>query len=91
VISLSSARLEQNIPNPFGNTTMIEYYIPETASSALIKVTGNNGEVISNVQINNKGKGQITFSTPRLSQGLYYYTLMIDGQVVDTKKMVLNR
>jgi len=47
--------------------------------------------VISNVQINNKGKGQITFSTPRLSQGLYYYTLMIDGQVVDTKKMVLNR
>jgi hypothetical protein len=88
---LSSAKLEQNIPNPFNQTTLINYYIPETAGHAFIKVSGINGQEIKTVQLNGLGSGQLTLQTSTLASGNYTYSLYIDGSLVDTKVMVLAR
>jgi len=88
---LSSAKLEQNIPNPFNQTTLINYYVPETAGHAFIKVTGINGRDIKTIQLNGTGSGQITLQTATLASGNYTYSLYVDGSLIDTKVMVLAR
>jgi hypothetical protein len=88
---LSSAKLEQNIPNPFNQTTLINYYVPETAGHAFIKVTGINGNAIKTIQLNGAGSGQITLQTATLASGNYTYSLYVDGNLIDTKVMVLAR
>jgi hypothetical protein len=89
--TLSSAKLEQNIPNPFNQTTLINYYVPETAGHAFIKVTGINGEAIKIIQLNGTGSGQITLQTATLASGNYTYSLYVDGNLIDTKVMVLEK
>ncbi len=88
-IQLSSARLEQNAPNPFNQSTLISYYVPQTAGNATIMVTDINGRNIKTVQLGAMGSGQITLQTSQLMSGTYTYSLYVDGNLIDTKKMIL--
>lgn len=88
-ISLSSARLFQNIPNPFSQSTLINYYLPQNTSSASIRITGMNGETIKSIAITGTGAGQISIQTAQLATGTYMYSLYVDGNLIDTKKMEL--
>ncbi|HEV3325700.1 MAG TPA: T9SS type A sorting domain-containing protein [Puia sp.] len=88
-LALSSARLFQNIPNPFNQTTLINYYLPQTTGTALIRITGINGETIRSIALNGTGAGQLSVQTAQLAAGTYMYTLIVDGNLIDTKRMVL--
>lgn len=89
VISLSSARLGQNIPNPFSQTTLINYYVPQGAGQAFIQITDMSGQVLRSVSLSGNGNGQLTLQTGQLAAGTYTYSLFVDGQMIDTKKMLL--
>lgn len=84
----SSARLDQNIPNPFNGKTVINYFVPETTSKAQIKITSQNGTelIVSDVQT---GSGILQIDASLIATGIYFYSLIADGVVVDTKQMVL--
>jgi trimeric autotransporter adhesin len=86
---LSSARLYQNAPNPFNQTTMISYFIPDNTGSATIQITDMSGAVIKSIPVNAKGNGQLTLATSQMPAGVYNYSLYIDRNVIDTKRMVL--
>ncbi len=88
---LSSAKLYQNAPNPFNQTTLINYYIPENTRSASIQITDINGMTIKSVSVNSKGNGQLTLATSQLNSGTYTYSLIIDGALIDTKRMILTK
>jgi hypothetical protein len=90
-IALSSAKLDQNIPNPFKQNTLINYYVPESAATAVIQVTGIDGEKIKTFMLTSKGNGEISLQTGQLAAGTYSYSLFINGKLVDTKKMVLTK
>lgn len=85
------ARLEQNVPNPFMQTSYIRYYIPSSAKDAAIVISNLNGTVIR--QFNNLAAdyGTVTVDAGILTAGTYQYTLVIDQKVVDTKQMVMTR
>ncbi len=90
-VQLSNAdvvTLGQNVPNPFSEQTIINYSIPQTAGSAQVLFYDQYGVVIKTIDIKTKGKGQLTVFASDLSSGLYSYTLVIDGRISDTKKMV---
>ncbi len=82
-----TAILYQNIPNPFDNSTGISYVIPEGASNAAIHFYNMNGRLLRKVAIKQPGHGQIQIDSEDLSSGIYSYQLVIDGQLVDSKKM----
>ena len=88
-IVLSSAKLEQNIPNPAKQSTLINYYVPENMRHAEIQVIGLTGEIIKRIELSSKGNGQLILQTNFLNSGTYTYSLIIDGIITDTKKMVL--
>ena len=83
--------LNQNVPNPFAEKTTISYYIPDNAGYAQLIFTDNLGKIIKTVDLTEKGNGMITVFAENLSSGIYTYSLIIDGKVIDTKKMVKNK
>ena len=82
--------LDQNVPNPFADQTSIAYFIPDDVVKAQIIFYDNHGKVLRLVDISQKGKGELNVFAPDLSSGIYTYTLIADGKVVETKKMVKN-
>ncbi len=80
--------LEQNVPNPFTETTTIGYTIVNSFSKAVIVFSAANGEVIKSVQLNNFGKGQVNISAGLVAKGIYSYSLIVDGKLIETKKMI---
>lgn len=88
-ISGSSSYLLQNAPNPFNSSTLINYYIPSTHSSAQMQITNSGGQVVKSVVLSSTGYGQVTINAGELAAGNYFYSLYIDGQLAGTKQMVL--
>lgn len=80
--------LEQNTPNPFAEKTVINFSIPESVREAKLIFYNNQGRTIKEVNIDERGPGQLNVFGSELSKGIYSYTLICDGQVISSKKMV---
>ncbi|GIV33713.1 MAG: hypothetical protein KatS3mg031_1248 [Chitinophagales bacterium] len=85
--SLQVVILEQNVPNPFKEQTSISYFIPEETGKAQMLFFDITGRIIKTVELQ-KGYGIMTVFAQNLSSGTYSYSLVIDGEVVETKRMV---
>ncbi len=80
--------LNQNVPNPFAEQTTITYNVPSSVGKAQLLFYNSAGQIIQTVDIKTRGKGKVNVFAADLSSGMYHYTLVADGQVVDSKKMV---
>ena len=82
--------LYQNYPNPFNPTTNIGFEIlqPGLVEIELIDLSGKK---IGNLLNENKspGKYYITFSSRGLSSGTYFYSLKVNGKLMNVKKMII--
>jgi hypothetical protein len=93
VIDLSDLTiiLDQNSPNPFAEQTTITYSIPENVKDAKIMFYTVNGVVLKSVQITDRNHGSLTVYGSNLSEGIYTYTLIADGKIIDSKKMICTK
>ncbi|RMA65880.1 tail fiber domain-containing protein [Ulvibacter antarcticus] len=80
--------LEQNVPNPFAEQTTIDYELPTTVQKAQILFYNLNGQLIQTVNLDSRGKGSLIVFGSDLSSGMYTYSLIADGQLIATKKML---
>jgi len=83
--------LEQNAPNPCYEQTIIKYFLPENFESASMRFTDLQGRELKTTLLQNSGHGTISISAKELVAGTYTYTLIVDGKIIATKKMVLTR
>ena len=83
--------LGQNKPNPFGTSTSIEVSIPEDVQSAFIYVYDLTGKKLQQVDIPSRGKQAITINASSLADGMYLYSLIADGKVVETRRMIVEK
>lgn len=86
----SIALLEQNVPNPFLNSTTINYSLPQNFVNAQIVFTDKNGNTLKVVNLY-ETKGKISVDASLFSQGVYQYSLITDGKLADTKQMIIAR
>jgi Chaperone of endosialidase len=86
--NVSSIILNQNDPNPFTESTRITFQIPDEVKDARIIFTSTTGSIINTAIINERGAGELEVYSSELSKGLYNYTLVCDGKVIASKKMV---
>ncbi len=97
VISVDLAKAEQiilyqNEPNPFNGSTVIRYFIPENMQiEAFIIFYDSYGNDIKKVELKEAGAGKIEANAQNLAAGIYSYSLLVNGKVVDTKKMMKNK
>jgi photosystem II stability/assembly factor-like uncharacterized protein len=87
--------LFQNYPNPFNPATNIKYQISKTGKSKTAKVkiiiydiTGRETVILVNEE-QSAGTYQADWNASGFSSGVYFYSLIIEGKIIDTKRMVL--
>ncbi len=83
--------LGQNKPNPFSNSTTIEVCIPEDVQKAFIYVYDLQGKKVEQVDIIAHGKQNIQLTSANLADGMYLYSLIADGKVIETRRMIVEK
>ena len=83
--------LYQNTPNPFTESTLIQCDVVETVVNADLYIYDMNGKQIATYPITERGATSITIEGRSLEAGMYLYALIADGQVIDTKRMILTK
>ncbi len=92
LVSINQAVLYQNTPNPFGSGgTKINYYLPQGTLGASIVFLDNYGNKLKEIEVSQTGMGTINIDGAQLNNGVYTYSLIINGQIVDTKKMEFSK
>lgn len=87
--SLADIQLMQNEPNPFSTETTVKYTLPQTVNTAYIAVYDLSGKQLERFSIQEKGTASITISSEKLKAGMYIYSIIADGKVFDSKRMVI--
>ncbi|MBN1340779.1 MAG: T9SS type A sorting domain-containing protein, partial [Bacteroidales bacterium] len=84
--------LLQNTPNPFRSTTLLRYRLDETCN-VQAKIFNSSGQLIKTLNDGLKTKGAhcIELMGNDLPEGLYLYSIELDGNITDTKKMLIIR
>ncbi len=75
-----------NYPNPFDNNTIIAYEIWENFEQAQLKITNVLGQAVF-VKKLDRPIDKIEINGQVLPNGIYYYTIVLDGVVKQTKSM----
>ena len=86
---LSSAELYQNIPNPFSQTTQIQYYLPASIKTAFLCIYDMQGKQLKQYLLTQRGEGFQQIFGNEFTPGMYLYSMIADGKEVDTKRMIL--
>jgi hypothetical protein len=79
--------LGQNIPNPFNSSATIAFSIPSSVVTATINFTTVEGKALKTVNIPQRGNGVINVYANNLAAETYFYSLIIDGNLYETKRM----
>ncbi len=83
-------KLYQNYPNPFNPRTVIGYQLTFSSyvSIKVYDITGKEVFILVN-QEQKTGTYQVDFPGYGFSSGVYFYSLIVDSKLIDTKKMIL--
>lgn len=79
--------LGQNVPNPFTNSSTVNFQLAKEVNSAIFTVTDVMGRVVSSEKVGTT-TGTHTVKLGSYAAGIYYYSLNVDGNVT-TKKMIV--
>ena len=84
--------LEQNYPNPFSSSTLINYKLgyPGQISLTVYDITGRKIQTLVN-EFQSEGKHSVIWDARHFSDGIFFYELKVDQGLVDVKTMLLKR
>ena len=82
--------LYQNFPNPFNQSTKINFDLPKDSKVTLViyDLLGRVVKRLLNSEFKQAGRYSIDFNASNLASGVYFYRIEA-GDFVMTKKMVL--
>lgn len=83
-------QMKQNVPNPFREKTTIRFSIPESAVRAELHLSDQNGITVRKFSLS-KGQSQQEILASGLANGTYFYSLLVDGELVETRQLVIQR
>ena len=86
---VETGKLFQNNPNPFDQSTNINYFLADRVQQARLNVYDMTGKLVKTYPLTNKGKASLTIQNNELRAGMYTYALIADGALVGTSKMIV--
>lgn len=85
----TEVKLYQNSPNPFVGMTKVNFETTSNSKKIAIFIFDFNGKLLRKYENLNSGKQSIEIRAEELKAGLYFYSLIIDGVEIDTKKLII--
>jgi len=86
MVNLLAIRLEQNVPNPTNDKTVIRYSVPQDGEVAF-KIYSVSGQVLYNeVENVSFGEHELEINISNFAAGVYFYMMEFEGQRI-TKRM----
>ena len=82
--------LYQNSPNPFKENTVIRFKLADDVRDAAICIFDMTGKTIKKLPIST-GMESVSVGGYELGEGMFLYSLIVNGQEIDTKKMVISK
>lgn len=76
-------------PNPARGSVRIQYEVPQSASNARLLLTDALGRTVKTVQLTSSGFVNIDVNA--LSSGVYNYSLIVDGKIIQARKMTVEK
>jgi len=90
VSDVDMVRMDQNKPNPFSESTVITLNVPEKTQTASIFIYDMSGKQVQSLPVTERGETDITVYARDLAAGMYIYTLVVDGKVAVTRRMIVS-
>ena len=76
-------------PNPVSTSASIKYDFPIVPQSASIKVYNMIGLMVTEIKIDGQ-KGKVLVDPASLSNGVYFYSLFVNDNIIATKQLIVN-
>ena len=90
VTSTNANILYQNTPNPFKEQTIIRFKLASDVQNASICFFDMNGRMLKKIPVSS-GMESVSIGGYELGEGMFLYSLIVNGQEIDTKKMVITK
>jgi hypothetical protein len=81
--------LGDNYPDPFSDYTTIPYNLQDNIDGEII-IKDVLGKTIKTVSVNPE-TNLLRLNTNHWAKGIYYYSLKVNNEIIDTKKMVITK
>ena len=78
--------MEEFFPNPTSDYVFVEYSIKEYAQLEIMDILGN---VVRTIDLFESGKERIDVTD--LSKGIYFGSLIYNGEIIKTNKLIINK
>ena len=82
--------LYQNTPNPFKEQTVIRFSLADDARDAAICIFDMTGKMLKKMPISS-GETSVSINGWELGEGMFLYTLIVNGREIDTKRMIITK
>lgn len=82
--------LYQNNPNPFKEQTVIRFKLADNIQEAAICIFDMTGKTIKKLPISS-GMESVSVGGYELGEGMFLYSLIVNGKEIDTKRMIISK
>jgi hypothetical protein len=86
----TSPKVSNAYPNPASTQVSFDYNMPSGVSSASINIHNLLGVKVKEVSLYGFS-GKATIDLMDLKEGIYFYSIQIDNQVTETKRLIISR
>lgn len=76
-------------PNPFSNETVTEYSLSAFQNSTIIYIYDLHGSEKLKIDLKPLANKLLVIDKSQLSGGIYYYVLVVDCKICDSKKLLV--
>ena len=88
--SASGNILYQNHPNPFKEQTVIRFKLAADAKDASVCIFDMMGKTLKKLPVSS-GMESVSIGGYELGEGMFLYSLIVNGQEIDTKRMIISK
>lgn len=82
--------LYQNAPNPFKEQTVIRFSLADDSGDASVCIFDMTGKMLKKLHVSS-GMENVSIGGHELGEGMFLYSLIVSGQIIDTKRMVISK
>jgi len=90
VLAKSISEVSAAYPNPASQYTRIDYDLSTSAREASIKFYNILGSEIRKIDLQNR-QGTVNIDVDNMSEGMYLYSLVVNGKTVSTRKFIVKK